>query len=259
MEVCQMAVLTKPDGDFFDAEQLVAAKFNGQINTLYDALKGTLSTNVSIFIKTTSSGETGLIVQGSPAGIIQAWRSASTNLVTILGTGQISSSISGIAPIFVSSSIVCSNLNADLLDGQHGSSFATSGDISSLQADLAALESSVDSKRSFVGWTINFSTLVADEVQALIIPDSVSSVAVRLVKLHYQSGSPSGDSEFALKLNGATQALLTLPMGASAFTVVTEDFSNFSCSPDDVITIQTVTDGGHQDVCLTPDITVTIY
>ena len=72
-----------------------------------------------------SGSTTGLTVDNTGGGIVQLWEVGSVAKIKINPSGQLESVITtGTAPLVVASTTVVANLNADLIDGVHGTDLA---------------------------------------------------------------------------------------------------------------------------------------
>lgn len=110
--------------DFTPGGVIASGEVDAEFNQLVNALNGT-STSVNIDLRFSSATVPTLSVDQIGAGMIQVWKQAGSTLLVIGNTGVIASSVlTGTAPIQVSSTTVCPNLNADLLDGVQGGSYA---------------------------------------------------------------------------------------------------------------------------------------
>ena len=117
---------------------------------------GSTSPGARAHIITTASGAKGLIVQGvaSQSATLQEWQNNSgTMLSQVLASGVFQSAVStGTAPFIVASTTAVTNLNADLLDGQHGSYYTN--------YVQSRLENLVTNGSALLGNNTNFSSFV---------------------------------------------------------------------------------------------------
>src|SRR5690606_14698373 len=65
-------------------------------------------------------------------------------------TGQVKSTLSGMAPFLVASSLLVSNLNADLLDGYHASDFVGKSMSGAKSSNIGAVDANLVDTTSFV-------------------------------------------------------------------------------------------------------------
>lgn len=122
---------------------------------------GSTSPGARTHIITSSSSAKGLIVQGSASqtATLQEWQNNSgTMLSQVLASGVFQSAVStGTAPFIVASTTAVTNLNADLLDGQHGSYYTNY-----VQSRLQNL---VTNGSGLLGNNTNFSSFVFNSTE----------------------------------------------------------------------------------------------
>ncbi len=126
-----MAVLTRttPGGNFLPGTLIQSQQANDELNQLINALAGGITTKH--LVVTFSDGSVApLILDQKGAGLIQEWKQNGSQTARVNNNGSfqtsqqlISSLATGTKPIDVASTTVCTNLNADLLDGLNGTQF----------------------------------------------------------------------------------------------------------------------------------------
>ncbi len=115
--------------DFTAGQPIVSGEVDGEFNQIINALNST-STNVNLIVRFSSGTTAPLKLDQLGAGVVQTWAVSGVDKATVTNAGSfstagqfISSLATGTKPLDVTSTTVCTNLNADLLDGLHSSSF----------------------------------------------------------------------------------------------------------------------------------------
>jgi hypothetical protein len=104
---------------------------SGQVDAEFDQIIGLLAgtTLSTVLLKSSSAGDATLTVDNTGGGKVVEWRVNGSAKAKVNPTGQLESLLAtGTAPLVVASTTAVTNLNADLLDGLHSSSFVTSMD-----------------------------------------------------------------------------------------------------------------------------------
>ncbi|MCI0615272.1 hypothetical protein L0244_19955 [bacterium] len=98
---------------------IYSSEVNEEFQQIIDAFSG-VSTTKYLWVKNSSASEPACRFDQLSSGPIAEFKKNGTTKVSINNTGQIVSSIAGIiSPFSVTSTVVNTNLNADLLDGLH--------------------------------------------------------------------------------------------------------------------------------------------
>ena len=104
--------------DFAPGTPIASGEVDAEFNQIVNALNST-STNINVILRFTDATVAPLKLDQLGAGPIQQWSQAGVVKASIANSGQFLSAVStGTAPISVTSTTVCTNLNADLLDGK---------------------------------------------------------------------------------------------------------------------------------------------
>lgn len=124
-------------------DPILSADANAAENQVLNALNGT-STNKNILIRYTDAATPPLDLDQLGAGLLARWKNAGVPVATVTNGGSfsttqqfISSLAIGTKPIDVTSTTLCTNLNADLVDGLQGSQLLRNDQNGSLTGDLA--------------------------------------------------------------------------------------------------------------------------
>jgi hypothetical protein len=123
-----MAVLTRIN-NFAPGSLIVSQQVDDEFDQLVNILSG-VSTNKNVVIKFSDGATPPLVADMLGAGPIQQWKNNGAEQARVNNDGSfrttrqfISTLTTGTKPIDVASTTVCTNLNADLLDGINGSQF----------------------------------------------------------------------------------------------------------------------------------------
>jgi hypothetical protein len=104
--------------DFTAGQPILSAEVDGEFNQIVNALNST-STTKNIIVRFSDGTTPPLKLDQLGLGRVQEWAVGGVTLLYIANSGQLVSSIAtGTAPISVTSTTVCTNLNADKLDGK---------------------------------------------------------------------------------------------------------------------------------------------
>jgi hypothetical protein len=105
--------------DFTPSTLIQSAQVDAEFQQLVDILGG--GENAKQVKFSHSGSTTGVSVNNTGGGIIQAWEVSGVVKARIAATGQIESVLTtGTAPLIVASATMVANLNADTVDGVHG-------------------------------------------------------------------------------------------------------------------------------------------
>lgn len=123
-----MAVLIRLH-DFIPGSLIQSSQVDAEFNQLVNLLSG-VSTNKDALIKYSHATDPPLALDQLGTGLVQQWKVGGAEKARVNNTGAfqtvhqfISTLAIGTKPIDVTSTTVCTNLNADLLDGLHATSF----------------------------------------------------------------------------------------------------------------------------------------
>lgn len=123
-----MALLTRLH-DFIPGSLIQSAQVDAEFQQLVDAMSG-VSTTKDILVRFNHASDPALRVDQLGAGSIQRWLQNSVEKAKVNNDGSfetvdqfVSTIATGTKPIDVTSTTVCTNLNADLLDGLNASQF----------------------------------------------------------------------------------------------------------------------------------------
>ena len=106
--------------DFTPSTLIQSSQVDAEFQQLIDILGAGENTKQVEFSH--SGGTTGVVVNNTGGGILQAWEVSGVVKAKINPSGQIESVLAtGTAPLVVASETVVANLNADTVDGVHGS------------------------------------------------------------------------------------------------------------------------------------------
>ena len=153
------------------------------------------TTGTKLLIKTSDANDPPIEQDQVGAGPLAEWKQNGTLKASINNSGTIVSAIStGTAPITVTSTTACTNLNADMVDGIEGANIAR------LDTDKIAWSASW-----FIENPNDFGGVGADsEFVRLRIPKG--GVTVTGLAVCFQSGSHAGSSSLQYTLNKRTSA-----------------------------------------------------
>jgi hypothetical protein len=124
--------------DFVPGTNIVSQQVDDEFNQFVNAFSG-LSTDKNLIVKYDHATDAVLALDQIGAGIVQEWKQNGTQKARVNNDGSfrtinqfISTLAIGTKPIDVTSTTVCTNLNADLLDGQHGAYYNDPANLSSV-------------------------------------------------------------------------------------------------------------------------------
>ncbi|HKX29353.1 MAG TPA: hypothetical protein VJ302_16775 [Blastocatellia bacterium] len=139
-----MSLLARID-NFMPGDPILSSTMNQELDQIVNSLNGTL-TNKNILVRFSNSSTPTLDVDQLGSGPIQRWKASGVSVATVANDGSLTTTQSlvstlapgGVAPISVTSTTVCANLNADMVDGLHGTDFIRKSDTSdqTLASDL---------------------------------------------------------------------------------------------------------------------------
>ncbi len=116
--------------DFIPLDPILSGQVDSEFNQLVNALNST-STNINLIVRFSSASVAVQKLDQLGAGPIEEWAQAGLVKASVTNAGSFSTSqqlistlATGTKPIDVTSTTVCTNLNADQVDGFHAASFA---------------------------------------------------------------------------------------------------------------------------------------
>lgn len=216
--------------DFQPGATIISADLDSEFNQLVNFLNGSL-TNKNALIKFSGSDPV-LALDQLSSGLIQSWRQSGSDKLKVNNSGQLESLIlTGVAPIIVASTTVATNLNADLLDGLHASSFAQIG----------------TNKTAFsLSWFYSVPPPgISDETlqPAFICPEG-STITINKIKILFKGGSHTSGATLTFSIEkrsstgGSGVSLGTITInnsGPAIFNVLTNNIADFGLSESDYI------------------------
>lgn len=224
------------------ASRLIMSDLNGTLTSL-DAitapldLTGTALTHLTTegYIHLPSGGATNQILKNSGTAGTGAWGTVTENdgalgaVTTVSMSGQLTNTLAtGTSPFAVTSTTLNTNLNADLLDGQHASSFLTSE--SDTLATVVARGNSADA-------TINVGVSNTLTLASGSITDSTGSLNFSTTKL-FAGYTVTNNVGFAASVNILSTPANTLPDTLSGGLCVESAHSISSSNPSFMISGQ---------------------
>jgi hypothetical protein len=259
--------------DFTAGTPIVSGQVDGEFNQIINALNST-STNVNLIVRFSSGTVAPLKLDQLGAGPVQTWAVSGVDKATVTNAGSfstaaqfISSLAIGTKPIDVTSTTVCTNLNADLLDGLHSSSFLRLDSaldqtmIGNLVLSLAAPQlyfiDTDNSKQMRIAldntvWNFNNDTAGGTPISIATATNVVTFAAIPVLP----ASTPSSDNQAARKKYVDDQDTATLARAVLNDTAGQSVTSNFNISGTAPVLTFTNTTGSAQDFSFTLDANV---
>jgi len=201
---------------------------DGEHNQLVGA-SGVLNggtTGTKLLVKTSDATDPPVDQDQVGAGLLARWKQNGTLKASITNAGQITTAIAtGTSPLSVASTTVCTNLNADLLDGR---------DLTGIQVSFSAAFSIADPSTA---------NLNSNDFGSIIIPAGGTYTITKFkVVFHDGSHTAGGSLTFVVFQFGvgvkSTAALKLDNTNNTGNTVYTDDIVDFTASADSQFAVQ---------------------
>lgn len=227
---------TLVNGNVVDAPQL-----NTNFGDVRDALDGT--DNVDITIKNNHAANPPLILNETGAADIQKWQKNGADVLSIENSGQIKSVVvTGTPPIIVDSTDVCTNLNADRVDGIEGSNITKLDTHKTYHTTVIGFESDP-----------TLTTLSIEDRAIWIAPANANEMKIIRLWIVYNAGSHTagGNLQYTIRrrdsAGGSSSDLGTVTLDNTNNTIRTVYYNNiadFTLTSGDIITFYKATASG---------------